>query len=111
MKKLFADLDSAEFAAREKAGETLSQLGEAARSALQAELAHAPSPEVRKRPQGLVDRLAAPTPARLRLIRAVEAVEGAGAPEAKALLEAWAGGAWGNTLATEAKAALARRRR
>jgi hypothetical protein len=58
-----------------------------------------------------VERVTARTPARLRLIRAVEAVEGMRTPEAEALLKTWAGGSEGSTLAVEAAAALARLRR
>jgi RNA polymerase sigma factor (sigma-70 family) len=111
LKKLLADLDASDFQTRAKATATLAGFGEAVHDALRAELTHAVSPESRKRLQGLLDRLAATTPARLRLIRAVEAVEGLATPEAKALLETWAGGNSGPTLTAEAIAALSRRRR
>jgi RNA polymerase sigma factor (sigma-70 family) len=111
LRKAFADLDAADFRTREQATQTLAGFDEDVREALQAELARGPSVEVRRRVQGLLDRLKGPTPGRLRRIRAVEAAEGMGSPEAQALLEAWAGGPAGSTLTTEAKAALSRRPR
>jgi RNA polymerase sigma factor (sigma-70 family) len=109
LKKLFADLGASDFRTREKATATLAGYGESVHAALQAEMARKPPAEVRSRVQGLLDRLASPMPSRLRLIRAVEAVEGMATPEAAALLDAWAGGSAGPTLAAEAKAALSRR--
>src|SRR5262249_2740142 len=111
LRKLFADLGAGDFRARAKATAALADLGEAARGAVQAELDRAPSAEARARLQGLLDRMAAPSPGRLRFIRAVEAVGGMATPEAWELLEAWAGGAAGTTLAEEARVALGRRRR
>jgi hypothetical protein len=110
LRRLFADLDAADFRTREKAMASLADLGEVIRDALEAEGARTKSAEVRARVGRLLARLTAPTPERLRLIRAVEAVEGMAAPEAKALLQAWAGGTAGAALVAEAKAALSRRR-
>ncbi|MFL5341548.1 MAG: sigma-70 family RNA polymerase sigma factor [Gemmataceae bacterium] len=110
LKKLFAELDSPDFAIREKATAALAAHGEAIVAALKAELAATKSGEARTRLQGLLDRLLEPTPARLRLIRAVEAVEGMPGAEAAALLETWSGGDFGPTPAAEAKAALGRRK-
>jgi hypothetical protein len=103
------DLDSADFRTRETATESLAGCGEAIRAALEAEQARTRSAEVRLRLRRLLGRITAMTAARLRLIRAVEAVEGMDLPQAKALLETWAGGPPGLTLTVEAKAALARR--
>jgi RNA polymerase sigma factor (sigma-70 family) len=109
LKKLFTDLASEDFPTREKATEALAGFGEVVRKAIEAEFARNESPEAKNRLRDLLTRLDALTPARFRLIRAVEAVEGIDTPEAKALLEAWAGGSAGATLAAEAKAALGRR--
>jgi RNA polymerase sigma factor (sigma-70 family) len=109
LKMLFADLDAADFGTREKATAALAGHGESVGDVLRAELARSASPEARKRLQGLLDRLSAVTPDRLRLVRTAEAVEGMGTPAAGALLTAWAGGAGGSVLAAEATAALARR--
>jgi hypothetical protein len=109
LNQLLTDLGSEDFATREKATDALAALGEAVRSALAAEEARATAPEAKRRLGELLGRLDAPTPARFRLVRAVEAVEGMGTREAKELLEHWAGGSAGATLAAEAKAALLRR--
>jgi WD40 repeat protein len=109
LKQLFADLGDDDFPTREKATAALAGYGAALETALRAELARTPSAEARVRLQRLVGGLTAQTPARLRLIRAVEAVEGMRAPGAESLLEAWAGGSAGAILAAEAKAARARR--
>jgi RNA polymerase sigma factor (sigma-70 family) len=108
LKQLLEDLGSADFATREKATDALAALGEAVRPALVAEEARTDVAEAKKRLGELLGRLDAPTPARLRLVRAAEVVEGIGTREAKELLERWAGGAAGATLAAEAKAALLR---
>jgi hypothetical protein len=111
LKKLFADLDSNDFPTREKATAALAAAGESVRAELAAEAARAPSPEAARRLGELLTRLDAPTPARWRLVRAVEAVEGIDTAEAKQLLEHWAGGTAGTALAAEAKAVLLRRAR
>jgi hypothetical protein len=109
LKALFADLDAADFGEREKATSALEGYGEMVGDALRAELARSASPEARKRLQGLLDKLSIPTPVRLRLMRAVEAVEGMGTPAADALLSAWVGGSGGPTLAAEATVVFTRR--
>jgi RNA polymerase sigma factor (sigma-70 family) len=111
LQKLFADLGSEDFPTREKATEQLAAAGESVRSALVAEQARARSPEAARRLADLVGRLDAPSPARWRLVRAVEAVEGIDAWEARELLEHWAGGSCGTVLAAEAKVTLLRRAR
>jgi HEAT repeat protein len=83
-------LDADRFAAREQAAAELAKLGDEADTALRAALAGAPSPEARERLTQLLPKMAAPTPERLRELRAVEALEVAGTPEAAALLVEWA---------------------
>jgi RNA polymerase sigma factor (sigma-70 family) len=83
-------LDADRFAAREQAAADLTKLGDEADPALRAALAGAPSAEARERLTQLLPKVAAPTVVRLRELRAVEALEVAGTPEAAALLAGWA---------------------
>jgi RNA polymerase sigma factor (sigma-70 family) len=110
LKRLFADLDTTEFRTREKATAALAGHGETIRGALEAERGRTKSAEARARLTRLLARLSAATPDQVRLVRAVEAVESMTTAQARALLEAWASGTSGVTLAAEARAALARRR-
>jgi WD40 repeat protein len=82
-------LDADRFAAREQAAAELTKLGDEADAALRAALAGAPSPEARERLTQLLPKMAVPTPERLRELRAMEALEVAGTPEAAALLAEW----------------------
>jgi dipeptidyl aminopeptidase/acylaminoacyl peptidase len=108
--RLLADLDNDDFAAREKATEEIAKLGPAAAPALCKALDGSPSPELRRRAEHLLDRLRGPTddPELMRAVRAVEALEQVGTPEARRVLEAVGKGAEGARLTAEAKAALAR---
>ncbi len=113
---LIADLDSDEFAVREKATADLEKVGEGAVAACRKALASAPSAEARRRLELFLEKQAkaawdAP-PERLRETRALEALELAGTAEARALLKELAAGVAGAWLTEEAKAAserLARR--
>jgi hypothetical protein len=69
-----------------------------------------PSAEMRQRIKHLLDKLrgATDSPEALRAMRAVEALEQVGTPEARRMLGGLAKGAPGARLTTEAKAALAR---
>jgi RNA polymerase sigma factor (sigma-70 family) len=58
--RLIADLDSASFATREKATSELERLGPAAETALREALRGEPSPEVRRRAETLLGKLAGP---------------------------------------------------
>jgi RNA polymerase sigma factor (sigma-70 family) len=106
---LIADLDSDRFAVRRKAVEELEKLGELAAPALRAAL-KSPSAEVRRRAEALLAKIdsLSPGPQRLRALRAVEALEHAGMPEARRLLEALARGAAGARLTREARLSLER---
>jgi hypothetical protein len=101
-----ADLDSAEFAVREKAMRELTQRGEAVEVALRKVLEDRPSLEVRQRIKLLLDKLQGAH--RLRMLRAVEVAEYLGTADARRLLEALAEGAPEARLTQEANASLGR---
>jgi WD40 repeat protein len=105
---LVADLDSETFAVRERAAAELGRLGDAAAGALRAALAGEPSPEARRQLQTLLARLEDWTPARLRSLRAVEALEHIGSPEAGRVLGGLAKGAPGARQTDEARESLRR---
>jgi WD40 repeat protein len=109
---LVAGLDSDDFATREKASAALEALGARAEPALRQALEGNPSAELRRRAQRLLGRLGAaaerpPSPELVRL-RAVEALEANGTPEARKVLAGLAAGQAGSALAAEAQAALKR---
>jgi WD40 repeat protein len=104
-----AELDSDDFEAREGASRELERLAEAAVPALRRGLAARPSPEGRRRIEGLLERHGRPerlTAEGLRQLRALEALERAGTAEARRLIEELAGGEPEARLTREAKAAL-----
>jgi WD40 repeat protein len=105
-----ADLDSEKFTARKTATEELEKVGAPALPALKKVLGGEPSLETRKRAEALVERLTGGnlTTDQLRLVRAVEALEMLGTPEAKQLLETLAKGADGALPTIEANKALSR---
>jgi WD40 repeat protein len=107
--RLIAELDSDEFATRERATKELEDLEERAEAALR-EAAASGSTEVRWRATRLLDKLSAPIlpPERLRQLRAVAALEYNGTAAARELLRALAGGAAEARLTHEAKSALQR---
>jgi hypothetical protein len=100
---LVADLDSEDFAVREKAAEQLEKLGEAAQPALQKALAGQPSIEAKRRIQQLLDKLP-DTPERLQPARALEVLERLDTREARQLVAKLADGAPDAWLTQEAKA-------
>jgi WD domain, G-beta repeat len=107
---LIADLDNNRFAVRERATRALEELGESAAPALRKALADGPPMEARERIEDLLRKLQQPAglSEQLRLLRAVEALECAGTPEARRVLEKLAGGVAEARLTREAKAALER---
>jgi hypothetical protein len=107
--RLIADLDSDRFEVRREAAEGLEKLGELAAPALLKALT-APSAEVRRKADALLAKIdsLSPAPDRLRALRAVEALEHAGTPEARRLLEALSRGAAGSRLTREARLSLER---
>jgi WD40 repeat protein len=109
---LIADLDSSDFTVREKASKGLEALGEAAVGACRKALQGQPSAEARRRLERVIElesqERRTPSPAGLRALRALEVLELAGTPEARQLLEKWAGGAAEARLSEEAKSSLER---
>jgi dipeptidyl aminopeptidase/acylaminoacyl peptidase len=106
--KLIADLGSNKFAVRKKAEEELKAIGFRAQEALRLALEKKPSLDVGQRLEALLRAVEGrPLSAdESRLLRAVEAVEAMGTPEAKKLLEEWSRGAPGALLTEEAKGSL-----
>jgi hypothetical protein len=107
---LIDDLGSDRFEAREKARLGLEAQGELAETALRRVLAGNPGLEVRRRVEGVLDKLdrEPPAPEQLRLLRAVTALERAGTKEARQLLELLASGAPQARVTQDAQAALER---
>jgi hypothetical protein len=108
--RLFAQLDSDDFAVREKASRQLAAFGESAVPAVRKRLGQGVSLEVRRRARTFLDQFDRRelSPIRLRQVRAIELLEGIDTPAAKKLLAELADGAAGAPLTLEAAAALAR---
>jgi WD40 repeat protein len=106
IEQLVRELDSDDFAAREKASEKLGKVGEVAGPVLRKALTGAPSAEARRRIGDLLENVEkAPD---LRGLRAVEVLERIGNGEALRLLAALAKGERDARLTQDAKAALER---
>ncbi len=108
--RLLRDLDSRVFATRQRAMRDLTKLHDQAEAALEAALRGNPPLEVRQRVRQLLDRvmgLAVPAE-RLQTLRAIEALELIATPEARQILQRLAGGANGDRVTEEARAALVR---
>jgi WD40 repeat protein len=110
VRRRVADLDSNDFATRERATEQLRDLDDLAEPILRRVLAGAPSAEVRRRLGQLVGELegSLSTPVALRTVRGVELLERCGTPAARQLLETLAAGAPAARLTREAKSAVQR---
>jgi WD40 repeat protein/beta-lactamase regulating signal transducer with metallopeptidase domain len=111
IKRWIDDLESEKFSVRQEATANLLKVGgEQAVPALQQVLKSSPSLETRKRVEELLDRLTSGTLSaeQLRVVRAVEALERIGTPEARRLLQTLAHGAPGALPTREARAALDR---
>jgi hypothetical protein len=107
--RLLAELDSEHFAAREKASRELARLGESARPALQRALARPGAGlEFRRRVEQVLEKTAAPSKVRLRVLRAVEVLEHAGTPAARQVLRRLSEGIPESRLTQEATASLRR---
>ena len=106
-----AELGDRRFAIRDRAVRELTELGEAVEQALRQALEAGPVLEVRRRVERLLERLdPRKSPERLRWLRAVEALERIGGPEARRVLERLAAGAPGDRLTREARATVERLR-
>lgn len=110
IKRLMADLESEDLATRARAAEELAAVGERAESALRRALAAPATLDLRTRIDRLLTRLTGPItdPARLRGVRAVEALESIGSPAAQALLHTLGRGVPEALLTREARASSAR---
>src|SRR5205814_722681 len=107
--KFLADLNSPVFKVRETAIKEFAEAGDLAGTALDALWKKPPSTETQQRVRKLLDDLARkPTPADLRISRAVQALELADTEQARAVLRALAAGGRGARLTDAAAAALTR---
>jgi RNA polymerase sigma factor (sigma-70 family) len=108
--RLLARLDSDQFEERQRAMEELRQLGAGAEPALREALRGRLPLEAHKRVERLLKELdgKVSSPAGLRALRALEALERAGTPAARHLLRVLSGGARGARLTEEARQALRR---
>jgi hypothetical protein len=110
--RLVADLDSDRFESRDQASEQLEKLAELAEPELRRALRDNPPLERRQRIERLLERVAVqrdnPSPPRLRMLRAIEALELMDASAARRALEEYAKGAPAADLTKKAKAALER---
>jgi WD40 repeat protein len=116
VRKLLDKLDSGEFDVREAAEAELSKLGRQVEDELRRAVAETKSAEVKERAGRVLAKLATMDTAEYsaeeaRELRAVWALELAGNPEAKKLLEAWSKAKVGNRLSEASAAALKRMRR
>jgi RNA polymerase sigma factor (sigma-70 family) len=105
---LIADLDSARFETRRQAMVELEKLGASAEIPLRGALKSPASLEVRRRVEELLAKLQGWSPQRLRILRALEALELMDCPGAQVLLRELAGGAPDAWLTCEARAARER---
>jgi hypothetical protein len=108
--RLIADLDNDAFAVREKATQELEALAELTETILRQTLEGRPSAEVRRRVEGLLDKVYGPvtSPDRLRGLRAIEVLEQIGTSEACVVLRQMTRGPAAARLTHEAKASLDR---
>lgn len=104
------DLDSDRFSVRQQATAQLAALGSVAEPALQKVLENKPSLEVHRRVEDILKQIGQRqlTAEQLRIIRAVEVLELAGTPEARAALEKFAQAKTASFLTREAAAAVTR---
>jgi RNA polymerase sigma factor (sigma-70 family) len=102
------ELDSVSFEARAQATRELEKPGDLAEPALRQLLEGQPSAETRRRARQLLEKLGPLSGERLRVVRAVEALEHTASPEARRLLAELAAGAPEARQTRQAQAALRR---
>jgi RNA polymerase sigma factor (sigma-70 family) len=103
--KLVVNLDSRTFSVREKAARSLEELGESAEAPLYKVLEAKPALEVRQRIEQILHKRSADV---IRRLRAIEALEHIGTPEARLVLDVIAKGTANRRISQAALAALAR---
>jgi WD40 repeat protein len=110
--KLFEELNSEKFRIREKASFELEKLGDLALGDLQKRLVQKPTLEMRQRMDKLLLKLLGPvtSPEMIQQMRAIEALEKMGTPEALEVLVALAQGAPGHRVTEDARDAAQRMR-
>ncbi len=107
--RLLADLDSNQFATRDKAAKELAKLGEQIEPSLRKALEGQPSEEVRRQIKAILDApRAVPSGEALRTLRAIQVLERIGTPEARDVLKKLAAGAAGARQTREAQESLER---
>lgn len=107
--QLIRDLDSDDFAVREKATQELGKMVAAVEAQLRQELDGKPSLDVRRRIEKLLEKHEATVAGeRARTLRALEVLEHVNTPESRQVLQRLAKGPAGAWLTREAKAALER---
>jgi RNA polymerase sigma factor (sigma-70 family) len=110
IERLIAALDDEKFQVREGATEELRVMGDRAAPVLRKALAGNPSADARRRLGALLSQLegAGPSAETARELRAVEALEAIGTPEARRVLDKLAAGPSGMRLTEESKASAGR---
>ena len=108
LKQLITELGDAQFAVREAASKSLSEMGEQARLALEKAVKSSSLLEGVERAKKIMSKVETITPEQLRQMRAVEILELIASDDAKKLLNRWAAGVKGAVLTEEARAALGR---
>jgi hypothetical protein len=108
LRRLVAQLDDDSFQAREKARRELEDMGGLAAAVLRSTLEAKPSLEVRRRIEGILNKVQSPSPKRRQYLRAIDVLEHLATSDAKEILRTLSKGAPGTQVTTAAQAALDR---